>query len=770
MPRETRDAAALRALARFAMTLQRTLPSPRTVSGRAFNWAELYVTARIAARLMGIADLRMLSSDPAINTILGELDQWLAPYGEVHDELTALLDAFSLVGCDDAAVGWVAEQFEGFLATVDPDTRRRRGVYYTPHALVRFMVRAVDDTLRMNLGITEGLHSADTSSDVYSRLQMPLPAGRQGEQRFVQVFDPSMGTGIFLAELSRCFPALVSRMSGAELSVASRLLAEVTLRRLVGRDVAHLHWANTLTLTPNTLGLIPIIIGNPPYAGVSSNRDFKELVAPYYQYQGQPINERKTWLQDDYVKFFRWAQKHVEASGVGVVAFVTPHGFLDNPTFRGMRESLMKTFTHIDIIDLHGNANRRERTPSGATDKNVFPIRQGVSVSVLTRAGHDAACTIRYGECWGDTVASKLRWLDDRSLPTIEWTAVRPDELPFHRFIPGHPADPIYQQALSVCDCFPLNSSGIITSRDRLLIANSRSALRDRVRHLLDRSVPDKSIREWYNVRDNYAWKLGDARKDLRESVSEHTIDEWLVPINYRPFQTPWIFFHPTMVWRPRLQLTKHLIRDGGPALVTVRQLSRHDEPWRHAAVTHGLVEACYLSNRTREINYVFPLRLHDGSMNVSAEARATFHHHTGNMDATEQAHTIFDYVVGLLHSEEYRTRYRAELAMDFPRIPVAADPNVFASLVQLGQRLREIDREVPSLPLAEYAANEPRDAERLSTLAKAHGYSRTLALTTIGAYCVASTWVQRCGSTDIARLFSHMDAIERARDTTSTR
>ena len=122
---------------------------------------------------------------------------------------------------------------------------------------------------------------------------------------------------------------------------------------------------------------IMVVLGNPPYSGQSANRSWEtvgkkkklnfigQLLQDYYFVDGKPLGEKNPkWLQDDYVKFIRWGQWRIERTGSGILALITNHGYLDNPTFRGMRQSLMKTFNEIYIFDLHGNA-KKKRAQSG---------------------------------------------------------------------------------------------------------------------------------------------------------------------------------------------------------------------------------------------------------------------------------------------------------------------------------------------------------------------------------------------------------------------
>ena len=131
-----------------------------------------------------------------------------------------------------------------------------------------------------------------------------------------------------------------------------------------------------------------VVVGNPPYSGHSANKNpwIEGLVKDYYKVDGQPLGEKNPkWLQDDYVKFIRFGQWRIDQTHQGILAFITNHGCLDNPTFRGMRRSLEQTFDQIYVIDLHGNTKKKEISPDGSKDENVFDIQQGVSISLMLK-------------------------------------------------------------------------------------------------------------------------------------------------------------------------------------------------------------------------------------------------------------------------------------------------------------------------------------------------------------------------------------------------
>jgi predicted helicase len=348
---------------------------------------------------------------------LPEAFQWIV------DGLCADLDAAAkstatlhTAGMQDPLINF----YEPFLAAYDPHLRERAGVYYTPDPVVDFLVRAVDDLLKCDFGKESGL--ADPS---------------------VRLLDPATGTATFLARAyrqvhqtmlasgdgglwpDRARSHVAQHFYGFERLPAAYTLAHVKLRQqlremgvvLGDTDRLPVFLADTMmNKVPAQLSLpganilskeirdaaqvrdqeeILVILGNPPYFGKSDNPSkdslghltfIGELMQEYYQVDGVPLGEKNPkWLQNDYVKFLRFAQWRIARSGQGIVAFITDNSYLDNPTFRGMRRSLMETFDEIYILDLHGNSKKRERDPSGGKNENVFDITQGVALCVMVK-------------------------------------------------------------------------------------------------------------------------------------------------------------------------------------------------------------------------------------------------------------------------------------------------------------------------------------------------------------------------------------------------
>ncbi len=380
---------------------------------------------------------------PKSNPFLRKLFQYVAGY-DLDSRIQWIVDALADIfrATDVRALisnfGKATKQqdpiihfYETFLSQYDPKLRKARGVWYTPEPVVNFIVRAVDDILKTEFDLPQGL--ADNSK---TKIKVEVQ-GKKVEQEVhrVQILDPATGTGTFLAEVIRQIHEkfkgqegiwsnyvenhLIPRLNGFELLMASYAMAHLKLdllltetgytptkeqrfRVYLTNSLEEYHpetgtlFANWLSAEANEANRIKrdtpvmVVMGNPPYSGISSNNGdwISNLIEEYKYIDGVHFKERKHWLNDDYVKFIRFGQFFIEKkNGFGILAFINPHGFLDNPTFRGMRWQLLNTFDTIYSIDLHGNSNKKESSPDGSSDENVFDIQQGVSINLFIKTG-----------------------------------------------------------------------------------------------------------------------------------------------------------------------------------------------------------------------------------------------------------------------------------------------------------------------------------------------------------------------------------------------
>jgi hypothetical protein len=535
--------------------------------------------------------------------------------------------------------------YETFLSEYDPKLRKARGVWYTPAPVVNFIVRAVDDILKTEFDLPQGL--ADTS-------KTKIKVNQQGKRvdkeiHKVQILDPATGTGTFLAEVVKHIHKkfegqkgiwsnyvekhLLPRLNGFELLMASYAMAhlqldllltetgykpsDLSLRGMTQSQRLRVYLTNSLeeshpdtgTLFANWLSgeaneanhikrdtPVMCIIGNPPYSGISSNNGewISKLIEDYKYVDGVHFKERKHWLNDDYVKFLRYGQHFIEKNGNGILAFINPHGFLDNPTFRGMRWHLLKTYDKIYTIDLHGNAKKNETAPDGSSDVNVFDIQQGVSINIFIKTGkkkQNQLAKIFHFDLFGKREA-KYDFLYSNSIKSTGFKELNPQK-PNLFFVPKKDTgDTNYYNGLNIYQIFNINSTGIQTSRDSLVIDFDKKTLLNRMKLFCDSSKSDDEIRniffqnkknDKYKKGDTRGWKIEAARKKL---ISEN-LEGQIAKLSYRPFDKRYLFYSESMVDWTRRNVMKHLESRDNICLLIPRQLA--EDTFHHILVENTI-------------------------------------------------------------------------------------------------------------------------------------------------------------------------------------
>lgn len=706
---------------------------------------------------------------PKSNPFLRKLFQYIAGY-DLDDRIVwivdALADIFRATNVEEMLkdFGKSTHQtdpfihfYETFLAEYDPKLRKSRGVWYTPEPVVNFIVTAVDDVLIEEFGLRKGL--ADT---LKIKIKVPDQRGKSIEKEVhkVQILDPACGTGTFLAEVikqvSKKFEGqqgiwsqyvddhLIPRLYGFEILMASYAMAHLKLEMLFNEsgykptkdqrlrvyltNSLEEHHPDTGTLFANWLSSeaneanhikrdtpVMCVIGNPPYSGISSNNGewISNLVNDYKYIEDVYFNERKHWLNDDYVKFIRYGQYYIEKNGYGVLAFINPHGFLDNTTFRGMRWSILKTFDKIYTIDLHGNSNKKEVAPDGSLDINVFDIQQGVSINIFVKTrkkGAKELGAVYHYDVFGKREA-KYEFLINNRLRGIRFKSIDYSE-PYYFFVPkDEKGKAEYEKGFKVDELLPVNVTGIVTARDSVVLDMDYKSLLERIEKFADEKYTDDEIRNYlflnkssgkYLPGDSRGWKLVEARRKIRNNNHK----SFITNVDYRPFDTRLIYYSPDMVDWGREQYMRHL-KNGNNLGLVIPKVNKEDNCFfiSNKMITHKLCSAY-------DSNSIFPLYLNDekGELNCIDQERRRVPNlnkriieiiaHTLSLNFTEEKQIdistfspidVMDYVYAILHSPIYRKQYKEFLKIDFPRVPYPKERTIFWELVNLGAELRQI-------------------------------------------------------------------------------
>ena len=481
---------------------------------------------------------------------------------------------------------------------------------------------------------------------------------------------------------------------------------------------------------------IMVVLGNPPYSGHSANSSWEivkgkrklnfigQLLKDYYYVDGKPLGEKNSkWLQDDYVKFIRWGQWRVEQTGVGVLAFITNHGYLDNPTFRGMRQQLMNTFNDIYILNLHGNLKKRECTPDAQIDENVFDIQVGVCIGIFIKKNKDAGTTkINYADLWG-LREEKYRKLMVEDIKTTLWNQIEPIT-PDYLFIPQNvDLKTEYEGMFKITDIMPSNVMGFQTHRDHFVIAFESNEIIERAKQLIDPCISNDSLKEKYHLNDNRDWQLDVARKKIQADTNWETR---ILECLYRPFDLRPCYFDDAVMDYPRRELEQNMLQPNKAIGLGRQGMAVGPNEWDVLCVSNcpidanvfrrggvnifylykyqqieDLTQQKQLSNartwplgkcgRIPNINPKFVTHL---ERQLSMKFILDFENESENSFGPED---VFHYIYALLCSPTFRKRYAEFLKLDFPRIPLTSDITIFRKLCTLGKELVSLHLLEPS-------------------------------------------------------------------------
>ena len=333
-----------------------------------------------------------------------------------------------------------------------------------------------------------------------------------------------------------------------------------------------------------------------------------------------PLREKNPkWLQNDYVKFIRFAQWRIERTGHGILGFITDNSYLDNPTFRGMRQSLMQCFSEIHVYDLHGNSKKPDVAPDGGEDRNVFDIQQGAAIILAVKTpNQEGLADVYHAELWG-LREHKYNVLSDTDVTGTKWTQLHPTTPNYYFFPQVTDLLAEYEQAWKLTDAMPLNVTGFQSHRDPFAIAFDKQTIMERMKRLRDAAIPNDEIREEYNIPDNRDWNLAGARAELRENKAWESA---IIRCSYRPLDWRWCYFGTVTMDYPRTELTENMAGKENLALNVCRQTKA--PRWQHALVSDTPAPAVYVE--LKDGSNVFPLYLYPDSkqQTLHAEERQT--------------------------------------------------------------------------------------------------------------------------------------------------
>lgn len=656
--------------------------------------------------------------------------------------------------------------YEEFLSFYDPDLRKSMGVFYTPVQAVRYLVDMVDNILTTEFGINGGLSNNDQINfkvpcDPYKGNRNKWFDEKTISVPRVAILDPACGTGSFGAEIIKYVKekyfsggksafyesyienpnGLLSRLIAFEIMMTSYVVAHLKIRRTIDQTLGHSSSVQlpsniflTNTLSPpvsqiergEQLSLfdfsaaitdeayhadtwkarrpIRVVIGNPPYLAASQNP--YDISAYKTETDGvTDFGEQKHWLNDDYVKFFRFSEKIIDKNREGILAFITNNGYLDNHTFRGMRASLLRTFDKIYIVNLHGRASQKDIPPDGYKNENIFDITQGIALFIGVKTSTSSTwAKVYYTDVWG----SRREKLDALEHGNFSFTELSIDPKMAY-FIPfGGKGKAAYESGISIFELFPVNVTGIVTGNDKVAIAPTKEELRRRM-DIVSHSTNEKDILDLWGK-----FGRGQSAEKIKNDVS---LDLNVTPISFRPFDERWTYYSGNscgwILWPREKKTMGHLLAmptspiGENIGIVFCKPSGLYAAPFvtRHIADNRLFSASC-------ERAYIAPLFLRSESNLIGEEWSANidqtaFDILTQYMAEKPTPIELFDYVYGILHDPIYVKEYSEFLCRDFPRVPIVNEPidkrmedsffvdeNLYKEYVQAGQQLRMLHLE----------------------------------------------------------------------------
>ncbi len=595
--------------------------------------------------------------------------------------------------------------YEDFLKEYDSELRKKMGAFYTPLPVVDFIVRSVDYLLKKEFNLSGGLADATKTGLVHK----------------VQILDPAVGTGTFISEIIRTiyqsfsgqegrwptyvYHDLLPRLHGFELMMAPYTIAHLKFSMML-KETGFKHFNNSRLGIYLTNSLengdaqdslftgfgfaesiaeeskeaskiknekpIMVVVGNPPYSISSSNKG--EWILNLIKDYKKDLGERKINLDDDYIKFIRFAEHFIEKNGSGIVAMITNNSFIDGITHRQMRKHLLETFDNVYILNLHGNSKKKEKCPDGSKDENVFDIQQGVSISIFVRkeGKKQELGKVFHSELYGRR-QDKFEKLNSFDLENIKWQRLNTIE-PYYFFIPkDFSLSDSYDNFFSITDLFKIYSAGIKTKVDNISIDFERESLGKRVEDILTNKYSLQEVIKKFSLNPKTTWEYNNV---LRASFNDKVLSFY----DYRPFDRRFIYYDKNFLSRSRSQVMDNFFNKDNIGLETSRMGD-------YIFISKNISDEHFVSDNS----FKFPLYLYlDNGQQISNLKNEIVGKITG-ITGKAAPIDILDYIYAVLHSPNYRKKYEEFLKIDFPRIPYPKDRKTFEKLVSFGKELREL-------------------------------------------------------------------------------
>jgi type I restriction-modification system DNA methylase subunit len=607
--------------------------------------------------------------------------------------------------------------YETFLAEYDPQTREKRGVYYTPEPVVSYIVRSLNFILKEYFNKPDGF--ADKSVTILDpaagTLTFLAEAAKLALQEFVSKYGEGARESFIKEQILQNFYAFELMMAPYAIGhLKMSFLLEELGYKLKEDERFKFYLTNTLemeeldqTNLPGMASLskeshlagkvkkeepILVILGNPPYSVSSANKsEFIEKEMTIYKEDVR--SERNIQpLSDDYIKFIRFAHWKIDKSGKGVIGMITNNSYLSGLIHRGMRKKLLQSFNEIYILNLHGNSRIGEKCPDGSKDENVFDIMQGVSIALFIKnKEQEALRKVYYQDVYG-LRENKYDFLNNNNIKTIEWKELKLSE-PYYFFVEkDFSLQAHYDKFFPVSEIFNKFSSGVKTHRDHFVVGFNEEEIKQRMRTFTS-DLPDDLVKQALNLKDTNDWKINIARDKIKK-------ENWVKSIfsySYRPFDIRYICYHKELIDRNRIEIMQNffyenlglaLMRNPIPGNLTQILISKNIVDINFYAYQSYLFPLYIYSHLDKKDLFNYKKEREERESNINCKLLKILSDTYKNQPSSEE---IFYYIYAILYSNIYREKYAEFLKIDFPRIPFTKNYNLFKEMAEFGKGLVDL-------------------------------------------------------------------------------
>jgi predicted helicase len=414
------------------------------------------------------------------------------------------------------------------------------------------------------------------------------------------------------------------------------------------------------------------------------------------------LQEKKINLDDDFIKFLRFVHNVLDETSTGILGFITNNTYLDGITHRQMRRAILDSNIIVQVIDLHGSSIKKERAPDGSKDENVFDIQQGVGISLWSKISKNSDKDEVFStSIWGNR-DTKYKWLLNNTANLDNFEELSPTS-PYWFFVPKNfDLKSEYDCFVSLLDAFETNGNSIKTDRDSLFFSNNRNDLIKKMKLFYSPDGVKEPFRSSFNVENSSSYPLLERRKNTK--YDENLAQKCL----YRPFDFKWLYYGVGITSRPAWNVMKHMKSSGSIGLLAMRQYDYAVPNCSYFLATSFLTE-CRIFVSNRGIANCFPLYLLNNESGSQQMIKGLSHpkvnfrmgflekiagilmHQSFNeyeLFKIVSPEEIFGYIYSLFHSLNYRKRYAAFLKIEYPRIPIVKNLDLFRLLIKFGQNL----------------------------------------------------------------------------------